>query len=72
MLIALAQLNPVAGALRQNAARVKDFYWKARLEGAGLVIYPEMALPAVRRRTCCSIAALSQRRRSLSNGSWRR
>ncbi len=44
MLIALAQLNPVAGALRQNAARVKDFYWKARLEGAGLVIYPEMAL----------------------------
>lgn len=44
MLIALAQPNPVAGALRQNAARIKKFFQKARQDGAGLVIYPEMAL----------------------------
>ncbi len=44
MLIALAQINPVTGALRWNAARIKQFYEKARDRGAGLVIYPEMAL----------------------------
>jgi NAD+ synthase (glutamine-hydrolysing) len=44
MLIALAQINPAAGALRQNAARIKEFFHKALREGAGLVIFPEMAL----------------------------
>lgn len=44
MLFALAQLNPVAGALRQNAAGIRRFYEEARAGGAGLVIYPELAL----------------------------
>ncbi|HPU01623.1 MAG: NAD+ synthase [Firmicutes bacterium] len=44
MLIALAQINPTAGALRPNAARIKEFFHKARQEGADLVVFPEMAL----------------------------
>ncbi|NLA04178.1 MAG: hypothetical protein GX881_00485 [Firmicutes bacterium] len=44
MLFALAQLNPAAGALQQNAAGIRRFYEKARARGADLVIFPEMAL----------------------------
>ncbi len=44
MLFAIAQINPVTGALRQNAAGIRHFYEKARYRGAGLVIFPEMAL----------------------------
>ena len=35
MLIALAQPNPVAGALRQNAARIKNFFRKRGKMGPG-------------------------------------
>lgn len=44
MIFALAQLNPVTGALRQNAARIRHSYEEAHDKGAGLVIYPEMVL----------------------------
>lgn len=44
MQFALAQLNPVNGALKQNAAKIRRFYEEAQAGGAGLVIYPEMAL----------------------------
>lgn len=44
MLIALAQINPVAGALQHNAALIGRFYEAAQARGAELVIYPEAAL----------------------------
>lgn len=44
MLFALAQINPAAGALKNNAVRIRRFYEEARAKGAGLVIFPEMAL----------------------------
>ena len=44
MLIALAQTNPVAGSLQENAAAIRRSYEAAQAQGAELVIYPEMAL----------------------------
>ncbi len=44
MLFALAQINPTAGALKKNTALISRFYEEARAKGAGLVIFPEMAL----------------------------
>lgn len=44
MLLALAQINPTAAALERNADRIRHFYGEARTKGAGLVIFPEMAL----------------------------
>ncbi len=44
MFFAIAQTNPVTGALQQNAAGIRRFYERARDRGAGLVIFPEMAL----------------------------
>ncbi|NLA11356.1 MAG: NAD+ synthase [Firmicutes bacterium] len=44
MLFALAQINPAAGALKKNAATIRRFYEEAQAAGAGLVIFPEMAL----------------------------
>ena len=35
MIFALAQLNPVTGALRQNAARIRRSYEEAHDKGAG-------------------------------------
>ena len=44
MQFALAQLNPVTGSLKQNAARIRSFYEEAQAGGAALIIYPEMVL----------------------------
>ncbi len=44
MLFAVAQINPVTGALRRNASAIRQSYKSAQDKGAGLVIYPEMAL----------------------------
>ena len=44
MLFALAQVNPTAGALEQNSARIVRYFKKAQARGADLVIYPEAAL----------------------------
>ncbi len=44
MLIALAQINPVAGALQKNTAAIRRYYESALDRGAELVIFPEMAL----------------------------
>ena len=42
--IALAQFNPVVGALETNARRMREFVEQARAEGAHLVMFPELAL----------------------------
>ncbi len=42
--IAMAQMNPIVGDLAGNAARIQMFYEKARVGGADLVVFPELAL----------------------------
>jgi len=42
--IALAQINPVVGALKKNAALMANTYGEALSAGAGLVIFPELAV----------------------------
>jgi NAD+ synthase (glutamine-hydrolysing) len=42
--VALAQINPTVGDLRGNARKVSDYIARARDEGAGLVVFPELTL----------------------------
>ncbi|WP_026300813.1 NAD+ synthase [Thioalkalivibrio sp. ALE23] len=42
--IALAQFNPVVGALESNERRMREFVQQARAAGAHLVVFPELAL----------------------------
>jgi NAD+ synthase (glutamine-hydrolysing) len=42
--VALAQINPVVGALERNAHVIVTMIEKARQKGADLIIFPEMAL----------------------------
>ena len=42
--IALGQMNAVVGDIEGNAARVEDLAARARDAGAGLVVFPELAL----------------------------
>ena len=44
MRIALAQINPVVGDLSGNARLIVDWIGRARDQGAGLVLFPELAL----------------------------
>lgn len=43
--VALAQINPIVGDLRQNSLKIINFIGKARQKGADLVVFPELALP---------------------------
>src|ERR671925_972435 len=42
--VALAQINPTVGDVRGNAGKISDGIARARDEGAGLVVFPELAL----------------------------
>jgi NAD+ synthase (glutamine-hydrolysing) len=42
--VALAQINPTVGDLRGNARKASDYIARARDEGAGLVVFPELTL----------------------------
>src|SRR5215208_1274513 len=42
--VALAQINPTVGDVRGNARKVSDYIARAREEGAGLVVFPELTL----------------------------
>jgi len=44
MRIALAQINPTVGDLAGNAAKILAYATKAREAGAGLVVFPELAI----------------------------
>ena len=44
MRIALAQINPTVGDFAGNAERILDFAVRARAAGAGLVVFPELAV----------------------------
>lgn len=44
MRIAIAQINPTVGALAENSTKILNFAEKARELGAGLVVFPELAL----------------------------
>jgi NAD+ synthase (glutamine-hydrolysing) len=44
MRVALCQLNATVGDPRGNAARILDWYRRAAERGAGLVVFPELAL----------------------------
>lgn len=44
MRIALAQINPVVGALAQNKKKIIEWILRARSQKAELVVFPEMAL----------------------------
>ena len=46
MRVALAQINPTVGAIDANAAKVAEWIGRARDEGAELVIFPELCIPA--------------------------
>ena len=43
--IALAQINPTVGDINGNARLIADGIARARDEGAGLVVFPELCLP---------------------------
>ncbi len=43
--IALAQINPTVGGLKQNCAKIIAFIRKAKKKDADLVVFPELALP---------------------------
>jgi NAD+ synthase (glutamine-hydrolysing) len=43
--IALAQVNPTVGDIDGNAAMVADWIERARSQGAGLVVFPELCIP---------------------------
>src|SRR5213080_2648201 len=45
MRVALAQINPTVGAIDANAAKVAEWIGRAREQGAGLVIFPELCIP---------------------------
>ncbi len=44
MKIALAQINPTVGDFAGNAARIEDFAARAGVQGADLVVFPELAV----------------------------
>lgn len=44
MRIALAQMNPTVGDLAGNCRRILDFIARAKREGAGLVVFPELSV----------------------------
>ncbi len=45
MRVALAQVNPTVGAIDANAAKAAEWIDRARAEGAGLVVFPELCIP---------------------------
>src|SRR5690242_10928635 len=45
MRVALAQIDPTVGALDANSAKIAEWIGRAREEGAGLVIFPELCIP---------------------------
>jgi len=44
MKIALAQINPIVGDLEGNAKKIIEYIGKAKKQGAGLVVFPELAI----------------------------
>ena len=52
MRLALAQINTVVGDLDGNRALILARLDEARAAGAGLVLFPELAVTSYRRRTC--------------------
>jgi len=44
MKIALAQINPIVADLIGNAKKIVDYAWRARDEGAELVVFPELCV----------------------------
>ncbi|QGP92446.1 Glutamine-dependent NAD(+) synthetase [Neomoorella glycerini] len=44
MRIALAQLNPTIGDIRGNVAKIREAMARARGRGAGLIVFPELAV----------------------------
>ena len=44
MKIALGQINPTVGDFSGNSSKIIDFSRRARSEGAGLVVFPEMSI----------------------------
>ena len=45
MKIALAQINTIAGNIKYNSQKIKDFAAKAKAAGADIAVFPELALP---------------------------
>jgi len=43
MKIAIAQINPRVGDFQANGKKIKRFVKRARDQGAGLVLFPELA-----------------------------
>ena len=44
MRIALAQINPTVGDITGNSRKIVEFATRARTEGAGLVVFPELSV----------------------------
>ena len=44
MKIALCQINPTVGALRENAALIERYAWRAAEAGAEAAVFPELAI----------------------------
>ena len=42
--IAIAQMNPVLGDMRANAAKIAQFAETAKAKGADILLVPELAL----------------------------
>ena len=44
MKIAICQINPTVGAINENVRLIKKFYNDSLKKGAGLVVFPELAI----------------------------
>jgi NAD+ synthetase len=44
MRIALAQINPTVGDLKGNSAKIQEYAFRAKHEGASIVLFPELSL----------------------------
>ncbi len=72
--IALAQINATVGDIEGNAAKILSHYYKARLHGADLVVFPELSLvgyppedlvlmPSFRKATAIALKELAKKTR---------
>ena len=44
MKIALGQINPTVGDFQGNSAKIIDFARRAQIDGAGLILFPELSV----------------------------
>ncbi len=68
MRIALAQINPVIGALTRNTEKVKEYYRRAAAGGADLVVFTELSISGYPPKDLLFYESFLDRERALITG----